>query len=460
MKNVFYVALAASLLSSPAIAQIHLSSEVKDAVSKAVDKNVDLKNGRLEISRQELERKSVMAKYIPKVEANAVYAHFNADVTMDAPESNLPIAGLEMLTGGASLNNRGNVFLGGVSAKTVLFSGGQIANGAKALEQKNAGTALMLETQKDDVAKDLIISFDNLQLLREAEVLIDDTDRRLAKESERVERAIAAGLAIPYDRDKIRLATLELDAKRNDVKHKQHLLALKISQATGLDTVSILTMAHAVEPILITERLDASQRKEVQALESFRRASEFAVKKEKGTYLPAVGAFGGYSYTNLFDANASMPIAALNTTANLRLNSLKLSPTWFAGVGVKWEIFGGFERKHKVEEAELGLAQVENKLQDAREKVNLQLENNQLEYQHSLDQIKIATQQVAVAQNNNILAEKQYKSGLISISELLEAENDLYKAMLNKIEKVIAQRKSAIDVYQASGQLMTVIQSN
>ena len=55
------------------------------------------------------------------------------------------------------------------------------------------------------------------------------------------------------------------------------------------------------------------------------------------------------------------------------------------------------------------------------------------------------------------LAIKQYKEGLINISERLEAENDSYKASLNKINILIEQRLSAIETIIATGELTKYI---
>jgi hypothetical protein len=57
-----------------------------------------------------------------------------------------------------------------------------------------------------------------------------------------------------------------------------------------------------------------------------------------------------------------------------------------------------------------------------------------------------------VANNNLNLAIKQYKQGL-NISERLEAENDSYKASVNKINILIEQRLSALETIIATGEL-------
>ncbi|MFC4686880.1 TolC family protein [Epilithonimonas pallida] len=434
-------------------AQILISKDLDYAIGKALQKNTEIRNQDLELQKLELERKSVLAKYIPKIEAAGLYSYISSDAKLDLATLNLPVTGYPVFAGSSDFSTNANILYGGITAKTVLFSGGQILNGAKALKEKNVGTAYMMENQKDEVIKDIIESFDRLKLLESAEKLIDDSEKRLNKEKERVEKAISEGLAIPYDRDKIKLSTLELASKHADVENKRKLLILKIKQSTNLTDEEILKTNHQLEPIIIFDDLNTAERNELKALESFKKASEYALKKEKGSLLPTVGAFAGYSYASLYNANTKVPIEELNTTANLKLNELTLHPNWMLGVAVKWELFSGFERKHKIDEAKIGLAQVENKLTDTKEKVDLQLEKNKVEYNTMLHQVDIALQREKIAQNNNEIASKQYRLGLINITERLGAENDIYKESLNKVQTVIEQRNAAIEVYRSSGKL-------
>ncbi len=109
------------------------------------------------------------------------------------------------------------------------------------------------------------------------------------KEKERVEKAISEGLAIPYDRDKIKLSTLELASKRADVQNKRKLLILKIKQSTNLSEEEILKTNHQLEPIIILDSLSTAERNEVKALESFKKASEYALKKKKEAFFPQLG---------------------------------------------------------------------------------------------------------------------------------------------------------------------------
>lgn len=436
-------------------AQITISTSLDEAISKAIEKNSSIRNKELEIEKIKLQKKGVWNKYIPTVEASGLYTYYDNKLTIDAAPLTVPVVNLTLLDGKKTFDNYGNIFHGSVMAKTVLFSGMQIPNGAKALEQKAKGAEYLKDSEKDVVIKEVINTFDQLTLLNEVEKLLNDSDKRLQTEAKRVAKAIEQGLAVPYDRDKIKLASLELNSKKIELEGKRKLVYRKIHYLTDYSDSEIDNVKHDLSPFIITaEKMSPENKQEIKALESFKLANEYLLKKEKGTYLPTLGAFGGVTYSSVFDANTTTPvIPGLNKPLNLALNEMTLSPNWMVGAAMKWEVFAGFERKHKIHEAKINIEQVQNQIDDTKEKLELLLENNYVNYTILNQKIEIVTQQEKVANNNLVLAIKQYKEGLINISERLEAENDSYKASVNKINTLIEQRLSAIETIVATGEL-------
>ena len=436
-------------------AQITISTSLYEAINKAIEKSSSIKNKELEIEKINLQKKGIWNKYIPTVEASGLYTYFDNKLTIDAPSVTVPMVNLTLFEGKTTFDNYGNIFNGSVMAKTILFSGMQIPNGAKALEQKAKGTEYLKESDKDGIIKEVINTFDQLTLLNEVEKLINDSDKRLQSESKRVSKAIEQGLAVPYDRDKIKLASLELNSKKIELDGKRKLVYRKIRYLTDYSETEINNVKHDLVPYILTsDKLTPENKQEIKALESFKLANEYLLKKEKGTYLPTLGAFGGVTYSSLFDANTTTPvIPGLNQPLNLAINEMTLSPNWMFGAAMKWEIFAGFEREHKIHEAKINIQQVQNQIDDTKEKLELLLENNYVNYSVLNQKIEIASQQEKVANNNLTLAIKQYKEGLINISERLEAENDSYKATVNKINTLIEQRLSAIETIIATGEL-------
>jgi outer membrane protein TolC len=440
-------------------AQITIPASLQDAVQKAIEKNSAIKNKELEIEKIQIQEKSVRNKYIPTIEANALYSYFDNKLTVDFPATTLPVINSPLFEGKSTFDNYGNIFNASLMAKMILFSGMQIPNGANALKQKAIGTGYLKESEKDNITKEVLNSFDQLLLIKEMEILINESDKRLQTETKRVSKAIEQGLAIPYERDKIKLSALELDSKRIELEGKRKLLYKKISYLTGYSVTEINAIQYNLVPYLLSEeKLTTENKQEIKALESFKLANEYLLKKEKGSFLPTLGAFGGVTHASLFNANATTPvITGIDAALYLGLNEMTISPNWMFGAAMKWEVFSGFERQHKIHEAKINIEQVQNQIDDTKQKLQLLLENNLVNYSVLNQKTEIAAQQEKVANNNLNLAIKQYKEGLINISERLVAENDSFKASLNKITIIIDQRLAAIETVIATGELTKYI---
>lgn len=453
-KKIFFL-VAFCFVITTTFSQIAVSSSLEEAINKALLKSSSLKNKELEIEKLTLQEKGIWNKYIPTVEATALYSYFDNKLTVDLPATQIPIVNYPIFDGKTSFKNYGNLFNGSVMAKTVLFSGFQIPNAAKAVKEKAIGTAFLKDSEKDGIIKDVITTFDQLSLLHSIEKLLNDSNSRLSIETKRVTKAVEQGLAIPYDRDKIKLASLELESKRIELNGKRQLIYKKLNYLTGYNTAEIDQVVYNLEPyILSNAKLTTENKQEIKALESFKTAYEFLLKKEKGTYLPTLAAFGGVAYSSLFDARATTQvITGINEALYLGLNELTISNNWIIGAGLKWEIFAGFEREHKIHEAKINIEQVQNQIDDTKEKLELLLENNYINYTVLNQKIAITSQQEKIATNNLNLAVKQYKEGLISISERLEAENDLFKNAVLKVNAIIEQRLSVIETIIATGEL-------
>lgn len=459
MKHLLVSLIACFSLSS--YAQLQLPQALETPIQLALQKNLEIANKELEHQKTVLERKAVKSMHIPRLEATGVYAYLDNKITIDIPGVELPLTGYEVFADKVSVNNQLHALHGGLMAKTVLFSGLQINSGAKALEQKAKGDALLIETDKDELILDVVHSFDNLRFIEASEKLIDDSAKRLVKEEERVNKAIANGLAIPFDRDKIKLARLELESKQVELEETKHLLLSKIEYLTGMSFAEIEAVSYELDPILLPSVLSVDGKQELEALEAYKTAGEFMVKKEKGTFLPQAAAFAGLSYTSLMNGTSKFDIPYLpegTPQPSLEFNELTIAPNWMAGVALKWEIFGGTERKHKVKQAELNVQQLENKLEDSRDKLNLLLMQKTASYRTSEKQMDLAHQKEVVAQNALTLSGKQYLEGLISINQRLEAENDFVKASQEKTQAMIEQRKAALEAIQVTGKLSTQIQ--
>lgn len=461
MRKAIYLFLALQFSLLSVHAQLQLPKALERPIELALERSKEIANKELSVMQTELERKSVKSKFIPRLEATGTYAYLDHRMTIDVPGLELPLTGYELFAQKTTVDNQVNALHGGLTAKSVLFSGFQITNGSKALEQKSRGDALLIETDKDELIVDVVTSFDKLRFIRASEALIADSKRRLVKEEERVNKAIANGLAIPFDRDKITLARLELESKQTELEESKELLFAKIQYLTGLSQVEVEAISYDLDPFLLANDLTVDNKQELEALAAYKKAGEYMLKKEKGSFLPQAAAFAGLSYTSLFNGASQFNIPYLPdgmSQPHLNINEVTIAPNWMAGVALKWEIFSGMERKHKVKQAELNIQQLDNKLEDSRDKLNLLLMQKLAAYRSAEKQIDLAQQKEVVAENSLVLAKKQYMQGLISINQRLEAENDFIKASQEKTGALINQRQAALDASMVTGKLVGKIQ--
>ncbi len=438
------------------LAQSLVDHQLKEPILQAIQTNYELLNQSIEIQKTRTSAESIKSKLLPEVSANFAYTYFNTSGLLDLPTVTLPIVGLDVFQGNQNFSQSGHLGHLGVMGKQIIFSGLQIPNAVKAVEEKANAQSYLLEAGKEGIARDVVFAFDQLMLLVEVEKLIHDTERRLDKENEKVKKAIANGLAIPYDRDKIKLALLELESKKVEVDGGRRLLYQHLQQMTHLPLEQLQQITYQLTMIdVLADGLDSSQRKELKALDASSNAYEFLYKKVKGSALPQVFAFGTVGYTNLFKTKFKIDDMGDFGDVNLKGNQLALYPGLIVGIGAKWDIFKGNEHKHQLAEARFDLEMNQNKREDTEEKLALLLEKNKVNFETALKKIKVAEQQVQIASNTMRLATKQYQEGLINVTERLEAENDYYKSSLGYYSQIVEQRKAALELLHASGTLLT-----
>lgn len=439
-------------------AQSLIDPSVKDIIQRAFQTNKELKLKTYEVEKARLEAEGVKANKLPHVSALGLYGYVHSNGSVDIPTVNVPLLNLGLFEGATGFSMHGQAAYAGVSVRQIIFSGLQIPNGIKALKEKALAQQYLESASRETLSKDIIASFDQLMLLDEVDKLIADSEKRLKKEQEKVNKAIQNGLAIPYDRDKLKLALLELEEKKVEVAGNRDLLCQKIQQETSVPFEEVGGIHYTLQPIFLTEIPDnVDQRSELKALEASSKAYEYLYKKEKGGSLPAVFAFGSANYLNVFNSKLSIKDQPLLGTVNLPLNSIRGNPNLLVGLGVKWDLYTGGEHQNKIKQVKLDQTINATKKEDTEEKLNLLLSKNKVNYTTGNQKLKVGEQQLKVAQNNLSMAVKQYQAGLIDVTELLATENEWYKVNLGYFNNVLQQRTAAVELLHTSGKLLQTI---
>ncbi len=124
-----------------------------------------------------------------------------------------------------------------------------------------------------------------------------------------------------------------------------------------------------------------------------------------------------------------------------------------AGIGFKWEVFDGNEGKHAIEKAKIDKEILESKQKDAIKKLNLNLANNQTNYNIANAQIKLKEKARQIAAKGLEQVEKEFRYGTKTSAVLIEAETDLQNAELELHTAIFNQRVSAIELMKSTQNL-------
>ena len=454
MKKTLLISFISFIYMSSSLAQ-NLSEVEIDLINRSLDKSYALKKSIHEISIDSIERKIIRQNFIPTLELDALYGYGASRINLDVPTMLLPITGIELFEGESRFETKGQFFNTNLTAKALLFSGMQVTYGSKATEEKIKAKNFMLKAKKSDIIKDVIDTFDKIELLKHSEIVITKSEERLAKEKERVKTAIENGLAIPYDRDKITAAELNLASIKAELYGNLSLLYLKLSMLTDVDISTLNKYSFNLKPWTLQNINNTfSDRPEIKALNASINAYDYKLKMSRNSFLPKIQAQASLSYSNLFNANLQTPYSLPGgQSVNLELNKFELFPTYFVGVGMNWELFSGLKHTNETRKTRLEKSISEEEKIDVEEKLALFAKKAQVDFEVKNQQLLFKQQEMEVAKNSLNLAIKSYHEGLISISDRLQTETEYQNAALNYYNFVAQQRMVAIDLLISTGSL-------
>ncbi|CAM3417973.1 TolC family protein [Empedobacter stercoris] len=446
------------LISSFSFGQQLIDPQLKLPVEKAIESSYNLKNKQLEVDKNNSQYDEIKGKQKPSLSAIALGSYLNSNGTIDIPTKSIDLISTELFAGNQRFNTSTGLFTIGINASQVIFSGLQIPNALNAIQEKSAALDYLKDAEKEVIAKDILQTYDQLMLIQKVEELISNSAKRLDKEHLKVQKAIQNGLAIPYDREKIKLAMLELEARQVEVNGSRQLLYKKLETLTHLSIEDLQQIEYELTPIhIISAEYTLENKKELKALEHSIKAYEFLYKKEKGSHLPQVFAFANTNYTSIFGSRFKLKDVDLLGDVNLKMNQFTLFPNILIGIGAKWELLDGGQHKNRLVQAKTDILINENKLKDSQEKLNLLLSKNKIDYETSSEKLKVNHQQNTIATNNLEIASRRFQEGLIDVTERLAAENDFYKANLGYYSQIIDQRSKTYELLQTSGELFNQI---
>lgn len=187
---------------------------------------------------------------------------------------------------------------------------------------------------------------------------------------------------------------------------------------------------------------DYSKRIEYSILQTDKNLKFYELKNNRSQYLPQVYANYNYGY----NTSASQ--------SNIFFESDRWKKFGTFGLQVIVPIFDGFLKRSRINQSKFKIEQVENQMLFLERSINLQINQSLAAYQNSKESLKIASENLVLAQDVYFASEKKYAQGVGSNLELIDSNNSLKIAQNQYYNSLYESIISIIDIKKTLGILM------
>ncbi|MDE0534780.1 TolC family protein [Tenacibaculum sp. L6] len=221
---------------------------------------------------------------------------------------------------------------------------------------------------------------------------------------------------------------------------------LNVSLGNSIDTQLTLTstldnlVVENTDLSLLASQFNIDNHIDFRIAQNDRESKRLLMRLEQSKALPSLSAFINYG------ANANSD----------DFNFLDSDQKWYDyslfGVSLNVPIFSSFGRSSRIAQAKIELENADIRLEEAKQKLNLQVETAKSEYQLGIENYETAKKNLALAERIEKKQQVKFFEGISSSFDLLQAQNQLYtqqnnyvQSMLNVIAKK-AQLENALNI--------------
>ena len=338
-----------------------------------------------------------------------------------------------------------NVFVGAVTLTQPLFAGGKIiqlnriANSSLKLAEAQQSGEISQTIVNTDIAYWRIVSLVNKEKLAKSYVAL------LKKLESNVEKSISIGVASKSDGLTVKVKLNEAEMALLQAQNGLTLSRMALCQVCGLSLQSTFKLEDEGLDIfkeapfeLNTTDSSGQNRYELQALKQGLSIAESTEKLAVSRFLPNAALVAGYAVSN---PNMYNGIEA------------KLGGQYQVGVVVNVPLFHFGERMHTLQAAKSEKEVARYKLEDAREKIELDIAQARFKRIESIKKAEMTANNTSKAEENLHFASIGFEAGTINASTLMEAQTAWLKANTENIDALIDVRLTNVQLQKALGNL-------
>lgn len=457
---------------------------LEDCRQLAIENNKKLKIVDEQIKSAQAKRQEAFTKYLPGIDATGAYMRNQKEINLLSEDAHLPVGtmgqdgkwtlrpdqimlgpdGTPVMNNGQyvpkdyallpkdamTVDDRNTAFLQ-VGLTQPIYMGGKIRayNQLAGLSEKLAVSGREQELQniiqETDEAYWQIVSLVNRRQLAEKYV------ETLQKFAHDIDLMYETGVSTKADMLSVKVKLNQAEMTLLRVDDGLSLSRMALNQICGLPIDTILTLKEELLntiPVSETPNISLEQifinRPEVNSLTL---ATDIYKKKERiarSAYLPTVAFMANYF---------AMTPSFFDGISN------KFDGMWSVGIGVKAPIFHWGASRKSVQSARAETSMMNFKLEEAKEKIELQVNQARFKIKEAIRKLKVAEANQSKADENLKYAKLGFQEGTIPVSNVLEAQTAWLSAHSDVIDTQIEMKLCEVYLQKAYGVLGASLRS-
>ena len=424
------------------------SLTLKDAINYALENKADAKKAKLQVEKGEYEIQEIRSRALPQISANGGL-NYNPILQLNALD-------VGAFAGPGTPSNVQLVALGqkwsstaGISLNQALYDQ-SVFIGLKAAKSTREFYQINAQLTDEQIIERVANAYYQVYVTRQNLKVLDNNLKNTNKVKDIIKGQYDNGLAkkIDLDRTMVRISNITTQRQQtlNAVTLQEN--ALKFYMGMPIENQIIIPETEfELTANVLSETPNTANRTEYLLLKKNEQLLEYQKKSVQAAYYPRLSLTGSYNYIG---QGPEMPW--------FKKPSDNVYWSDFAAIGLNLNIpiFTGFGTRAKVRQATNDLQVIKVDLEDTKLALDLEFANAKTQIENSIISINNQKENAKLAQEVLTNTNNNYVQGLATLTDLLDAENELVAAQNNYTTALLDFKLAEIQLIKAKGELKTL----
>ena len=426
--------LICGLLSLFGLNVYSLELSLKDCKEMALRTDEDMKIADNHVSQSILDKGVAKSAYFPKIDGVGSAFYLTPNSSMG-----------DMM----EMQMRG-VYLAGFSLTQPIYTGGKIINANKLAKLGEEVNKDQLEAMRMNIIADAEKSYWMYIAVLSKIDMIQSYLIQLDSIYNFTKSAYELGLTTSLSLSRVDTKRSELQYRLRQAQSGEELCRLALCRIIGVEENELIVPTENLDTDIPSPVgfIGIESRPELHMSQKNVEAKKYDVKMTLSDYLPTIGLQLGW---NAF-GNLKMKSFAQGPDGNYYPYTSSIDYRGFVGaVSVSVPIFHWGEGYKKVKKAKIEVENARLSLEKNRKLMELEAHQAYNNYTDGVELIKSAEKAFEEAQQNLDMMQEQYEHGLMTLTDLLDAQSQWHSSYSNLIEAKAQYRINRVDYLRSVG---------